>query len=234
MICKVCASPFKEDLEKDFVMNRLSKQKLSNKYGLPYGSVDRHLRNHLPQELAEAAKEREREGGGAILDSIQGLVQSAQNQLSKAEKKGHGRLALESVRTLKDLYQLLLQIQVKLQEMENQRANSPSIGEDGHLSREQLGRLNSKEMDVYFQLNRKLLGDTHVDIFPDYEQIEAVFTNDEQDTSEEDEPIKRTRKRKTAEPEPDIDTDTFDTNSMDQKNKRRTHWVQKPPDIVRR
>jgi hypothetical protein len=187
--CMICEHPQRREMERDYLTNRLNLTKLSKKYNTSYWSLRSHMQEHLPEQLVEAARTQEVQSSGQLIQELQGLVQSAQNQLSKAESKGNSRVALESIKTLKDLFQLLLQIQVKIQEMQQQEQQQRFDPDDEGQIERLHSRLNNSEREILFRLQMKMINNSSEVIIPEKVDITVERLESSKYTISERKPV---------------------------------------------
>lgn len=117
--CKVCdlGKDIREKIDRELVSGR-SKSSLSREYNVPKDSLRYHLQNHLVYQLVSGAKRRAENHGVDVMDSLYKLTKRTEAILDRAEKQKHSGVMLAAIRELRNNYQLVAQIQLKMQEQQ--------------------------------------------------------------------------------------------------------------------
>lgn len=180
--CKTCQLDKKimKQLEYDFV-NGMNKYQLSHKYDVSYDSIAFHLNNHLPMKIAKGAELKSAQEGFNLLQKIDELYNWMSIIFQRNFDKKKDGMALKALAQQRHTLELLAKIsyalhQNKVLEMEQEQQKFQDINRP-------IERLTKKEQELYFQLNRKLLGeDVRVDLseFSDYKEVRE---DDEVDSS---------------------------------------------------
>src|SRR5262245_12685770 len=113
--CTVCASPEREEIDRDLVAS-VPFRHTATRYGVSTGALQRHRRDHLPAHLARAKEAGEATSASAILAEVHSLYGNALAILGQAERERDGRLALAAIREVRGTLELLARLLGELDE----------------------------------------------------------------------------------------------------------------------
>ena len=118
--CKVCEHALGKQMEKEFIIGD-TVYAISKKYGINYGTVSRHMKNHLPQTLVNDRKLRmpelalapvKMEDAIPSLSSLQDCIEYIHNKTlnihQQAEKDEDYNLSLRALRSDLDCVSLVM------------------------------------------------------------------------------------------------------------------------------
>ena len=113
--CLTCRHEAREAIDGALVAGEPLRD-IAGRYGVSKSALDRHRDSHLPATLVAAAVERELAHGGALLDRVNGLVDSALSSLERAEGKGDERAVQGAIREARHSLELVGRITGELNE----------------------------------------------------------------------------------------------------------------------
>lgn len=114
--CSVCTHPNALDVDEALVAGE-TQAHVAKRYGLTAMSVSRHRRSHLSPALAAVQQRRERIGTSlSTSEKVEDLYLRASAILDTAERGGQGSLALQAIRDLRGLIELLAKLTGELDE----------------------------------------------------------------------------------------------------------------------
>jgi hypothetical protein len=112
--CLVCESQETRKID-EMLVNRVSISEISRTFEIPYHSVDRHKKNHLPKALVKATQAGEVAHADTLIDQVKELKGRAHRITEMAEKTGSLEIALRGIRELRGLLELLAEVTGELQ-----------------------------------------------------------------------------------------------------------------------
>lgn len=116
--CSICLHPDRRALEASHVSGTPLRA-LAKQYGKDKGTIHKHLREHLPRAVVQAAQTiEERSHGDGIISEVLTLRDEARRLLAKAEAKGDVRTAISGIRELTRLLELKARIVGELRDKE--------------------------------------------------------------------------------------------------------------------
>ena len=127
--CTVCEHRKTAEIEKAVIGRFDAKARIANKHGLHADAIDRHMRNHVPEERKkEVLLEIKREKSAAldaeinrdtvdIKQGLQRIVREIDSILRRAKAAGDDQLALTSLRDMRQTLMDMARIYGQLQEV---------------------------------------------------------------------------------------------------------------------
>jgi hypothetical protein len=112
--CTICRSKDRDEVNAALVAGHIPRAQLCAKYHFTQSSMHRHYHRHLPQALAKAHDAETVASADGLVGDIQGLRAKAERIGKEAERAGDGRLALQAVRELTRIVELLARMQGEL------------------------------------------------------------------------------------------------------------------------
>ena len=112
--CTVCDHPEREAIDKALVSGGSIRDIAGHYNGISKSSLARHKDAHLPATLAQAEAAREVAQGDNLLAQVDDLRRQAQVIKDKAEKAGDLRTALQGIRELVRIVELLAKLRGEL------------------------------------------------------------------------------------------------------------------------
>ncbi len=100
--CTVCGHAQRTEIDRALVQGATLRN-IAERYGLSLAAVNRHLKQHVPRLLTDAAGAKERLTAAALLSDLKELQQTARRIGRKAEKTGDLPTALRAVAELRGL-----------------------------------------------------------------------------------------------------------------------------------
>ena len=114
--CTICTHVDRLSIDRLLVSNR-SISAIARKYDLKNDALIRHRRSHLSRQLIQVQKQRDIFHGDSMLKLIQDLLTSSQNILSKCENKpSRFPIALKAIAESRRTVEFLWEINCRLQE----------------------------------------------------------------------------------------------------------------------
>jgi hypothetical protein len=113
--CTVCVHPEVETINRMLVEGE-TYQTISNRFGISNQAVGRHARNHLPKAMLKAEEVKEVVAADNLLAEVEDLKRQAQVIKDRAEKAGDLRTALQGIRELVRIVELLAKLRGELDE----------------------------------------------------------------------------------------------------------------------
>lgn len=113
--CTICSHAKRKEIEKGLIKNQTYRH-IALHYGVSTTSLQRHKRNHLPKFLVRAKQMEEITNANYLADEIESLKKRAKTIASKAESNGDYRTALQGVRELTRIVELLAKMRGELNE----------------------------------------------------------------------------------------------------------------------
>ena len=113
--CSVCDHPERAAIDAALVEG-VSYRDIARQWGVSKDAVSRHKADHLPAHLAAAQEAATAASADDLLAQVETLRQKATRIGDKAEKAGDLRTALQGVRELVRIVELLARLQGELQE----------------------------------------------------------------------------------------------------------------------
>jgi DNA-binding transcriptional ArsR family regulator len=195
--CRVCQMDTKSisKLERLYLLENWTIQKLADKFGLSWGSVQRHLSLHLNRKLVKASETKVTEQGLDLIEAMQAQIVSVAQIFKRAQRRKKDRLALLASSEWRQCIETLGKVSAALEKYKASNNSNSSAPTNVDLS-----LLNEAEKQMYFQINRKLMGDIKHDIIPEYEDAVLV------EAEEAEEAIPETPLRRVK-PQPEIEDD---------------------------
>jgi hypothetical protein len=111
--CKACHHAERAAIDRDLVAG-FNFAEVGRRYGLRRNGVARHFRNHLPKELTRAHGVEVAVEADSLMARMEQLIAKAERIGERAEAVGDGRLALQSVRELRGVLELLARVSGEL------------------------------------------------------------------------------------------------------------------------
>lgn len=216
-VCQLDRSTIKK-LEFEFV-NGLPVTAISKKYKVSYFSIRQHCENHLPIKVAQGAKEQLNQEGFNLMTKIDELYEWMSIIFRRNFDKKRDNMALKALGEQRHTLELLAKIsyamhQNKVLEMEQEKQK--------FLDTERpMERLTEKEKELYFQINRKLLGEDVTIDLSEFSNYEEVSVNEVQNKRKE---MTRT-KFQPDKLEPEVTATTTKDNDSDDKEMRFKPFV---------
>lgn len=152
--CTVCSHAKTKEIE-ELIIQGKPNTTIADKYDLDHQAIRRHGKNHLPEKLVKATKEKGKEHAKDMLDTIQDLLDTSQTILDEAIADDQKTTALQAIRESRNTVQLMAQIAAKLQEL-RQEAKDKKEGYANHYAQKGLKTLTDKELEVFTQLLGKI------------------------------------------------------------------------------
>ena len=175
-VCRVCqlGRSTVRKLEQDYI-NGLSKMNLSRKYGIGYDSVSNHINNHLTYKIAKGAEKQLTQDGLNLMQKIDELYDYMKIIFQRNFDKKRDGMALKALSEQRFTLELLAKISYalhpnKLLEIEQEKRELLDVNIP-------IERLTKKEQELYFQINRKLLGeDVTIDLsgYTDFKEVSEL------------------------------------------------------------
>lgn len=104
--CRVCSHPKRAEIDRRLVAGEPFAA-LAREFGLTRCSVGRHFRNHVSPALARVAARQVAASGESLLQRVESLIGRVEQMLSAAEQDGRVSTALQAVKELRSLLELL-------------------------------------------------------------------------------------------------------------------------------
>jgi hypothetical protein len=115
-VCSVCTSGARERIDADLVAGEESLKKIAALYCVSTHALGRHKARHLPGALVKAQEAQEVTRGDDLLDKVAQLEADAHRIKQKAEESQDYRTALQGIRELVRIVELLARLRGELQE----------------------------------------------------------------------------------------------------------------------
>lgn len=160
--CTICGHPEVKAINRRLVQHE-SLAKISQEYGVNYDALYRHSRNHVPKQLLKVYEKKELAENFNLMSKIDFLVAETEDIYNVARQGGKDLLALKSLDSLRNHYQLLINISAqmhaqKVLELELQKTkNAADIENVTAQSVERYSRLTTPELKEYQRLVNKML-----------------------------------------------------------------------------
>lgn len=113
--CKVCEHSKLDEINKSLIECQ-NISEISRDYDIPWNSLDKHKKNHLPAALSQARQAGEVSRADTLLEQVKQLQDKACSLLDKAESAGDMKTALTGVREARSCIELLAKLQGELQQ----------------------------------------------------------------------------------------------------------------------
>ena len=113
--CTVCEHEKVEEINR-LLLEGVSLRNIAKQYFVSVASLHRHKKDHLPAKLVKAQEAREIAKADSLLDQVTELRDKALSILTKAEKAGDLRTALQGIKEARGCLELLARLQGELQE----------------------------------------------------------------------------------------------------------------------
>ena len=113
--CTVCEHEKVEEINR-LLLEGVSLRDLAGRYSVSKTALHRHKESHLPAKLVKAREAREIAKADSLLDQVTELRDKALSILTKAEKAGDLRTALQGIKEARGCLELLAKLQGELQE----------------------------------------------------------------------------------------------------------------------
>ena len=113
--CSICSHPDVEGINEALVVGETLRD-IAGRFGISKSSLARHKDAHLPAHLAKAQDAEEAAQADDLLSQIEDLRGQAQVIKDKAEKAGDLRTALQGIRELVRIVELLAKLRGELDE----------------------------------------------------------------------------------------------------------------------
>ena len=113
--CTVCEHEKVEEINR-LLLEGVSLRDLAGRYSVSKTALHRHKQDHLPAKLVKAQEAREIAKADSLLDQVTELRDKALSILTKAEKAGDLRTALQGIKEARGCLELLAKLQGELQE----------------------------------------------------------------------------------------------------------------------
>lgn len=152
--CKCCQLPDKKQLEKDYISG-INRHQLSKRYGVSETSVHHHVTNCLPKKIVTGAQKQLETNSSDLLQRVEELHHWLRPIIEKTFEKEHFKTTLKAIAETKSVFQLTAQMVIELHKIKVLETENDNRPIDANI---RLERLTKKELDIYFQLNQKLLG----------------------------------------------------------------------------
>jgi len=104
--CTVCEHPERDAIDAALVSGEPVRA-LARRYGLSSSSVSRHAHNHLSAALAAMQSQEQAERRASLLDRIETLIGRAETMFATASEEGKASQALNVLKELRALLELL-------------------------------------------------------------------------------------------------------------------------------
>ena len=116
--CSICRHPERRALEEAHVSGATLRE-LARRYGKDKSTIHKHVSQHMPRSVREAAQAiEERSHGDGILSELLSLREEARRLQSLAEKKGDVRTAISAIRELTRLVELKARVMGEIRDRE--------------------------------------------------------------------------------------------------------------------
>ena len=113
--CTVCEHEKVEEINR-LLLEGVSLRDIAGQYSISKTALHRHKKDHLPAKLVKAREAREIAKADSLLDQVTELRDKALSILTKAEKAGDLRTALQGIKEARGCLELLARLQGELQE----------------------------------------------------------------------------------------------------------------------
>jgi hypothetical protein len=113
--CTICAHKQRIEINRELIDNQAFRH-IASRYNVSTTSLQRHKNNHLPKLLMKAKQMKEITHANYLANEIESLKKRAKKIASKAEKDGDYRTALQGVRELTRIVELLAKMRGELYE----------------------------------------------------------------------------------------------------------------------
>lgn len=107
--CSVCTSEARDEVERALVADE-PLAAISRRFGIGRDALRRHAMGHLPSELAGLREAGERIATARASDRLEDLYARARTVLDRAEAEGRHPIALQAVRELRGIVELLARL----------------------------------------------------------------------------------------------------------------------------
>ena len=159
--CTVCNHRARKEIDERLVRHE-SVAKIAQEYDLGYDALYRHSCNHVPRRLMKAYERQEMAENFDLLAKIDFLVRETEDIYNVARKGGQSVLALKSLDSLRNHYQLLINISaqlhaqkvLELEMLKLQRAEERDTEKEDAAQR--LKHLTIDELQEYYRLVSKM------------------------------------------------------------------------------
>jgi len=112
--CSICVHPHREEIDRDIVSGAPNRR-IATQYGLSESAVRRHKAGHLPPTIAKAGEAIEVAHADTLLDQVHTLLDKARSLTDQAEEAGDLRIALQGIREVRGVLELLAKVTGELQ-----------------------------------------------------------------------------------------------------------------------
>ncbi len=209
--CRICKLGWqkRKELEYEYLEGRVSKNELGRRYGVSIDTIRRHFNRHMAPKLVEAHEKRGMVHAENLSKQITELIDDAKQIFFEARQKKQNALALKSIDSQRNVFDLLLKISSELrkrEELKFEQNKHNELVDSGEEINQGLQKLTPKEQHVYFQLLNKMMSNNPESIvITGYEDFSDVvgLTDDvviEEAEEVEEETNERPKLKRTTDP----------------------------------
>ena len=112
-LCTICTHPESAAIDRA-LFAREPNRRVATQFGVSEGAIRRHKAEHLRDKLSQAAEARDADEAVDLLVEMHALRRKAMDLLTKAEKAGQYRVALQGIREARGCLELLAEMQGEL------------------------------------------------------------------------------------------------------------------------
>jgi len=170
--CKICTHPNVKEINERLVKGD-SNRILATEYGVTESCLHRHKLKHIPQSLTKAFQEIVEKDSFDIMSKIDFLIKETEDIYTVSRNGGRDLLALKSLDSLRNHYQLLINISAQLHanrvlELELLKArNGETDDEEKKEFEHNIKILSTEELKVLIRIQNKVNNQTDETIISD-------------------------------------------------------------------
>jgi len=112
--CMVCIHDNREEIDKA-LLAKVTYRNIQKQYGVNISTLSRHKKDHLPKELIKSEKLKEIAKSDTLIEQVQTLKNRAEDILDKVEQQGSHTIALQAIKEIRSIIELLAKIQGEIQ-----------------------------------------------------------------------------------------------------------------------
>jgi len=160
-VCTICTHPNRKEID-EMIVKGESNRRITTKYGVTESSIRRHKAKHLPSSLTKQFEEMRENDSFDIMAKIDFLIKETEDIYTVSRNGGKDLLALKSLDSLRNHFQLLINISAQLHanrvlELELLKARNGETDEEGKRELERKLKIPSdEELTVLLRITNKI------------------------------------------------------------------------------
>ena len=159
--CQVCLHPKRLEIDRELVRGG-NVRAMSKRYGVPHGSLNRHMKNHLSRQLVKHHETQEMLHNKNLIEEITSLLEKAKSIMEKAEEEDQLNTVLKGIAECRNTIELLCKLSVYLHEERRDQEKESKRNEI-----DKLKRLDKIELETLQDLVTKIENEEDViDVTP--------------------------------------------------------------------